>query len=350
MDSNPLRIAFYQKILPSTQPGGVANQVHWLANALCRRGHHVCCFTLSYRPADALYEVQSEPDQQPRSAVAKKFSAAHYFRSVSPKGFDIHHYHGDDYLIPRRVNHIRTFYGSALHEAMFAGSVGRLGYQLLFYLFEWYSLLRANTTAAISYATCTALPLVKKVIYCGIPLDRFSTTFNIERSPYPSILFLGDLNSRKRGALLIHHFTSYIRNKLPQAQLTVIGPQPVKGEGIHWIPRCSESELIQHYQRHWILCNPSSYEGFGVPLIEAMACGCAVVATPHAGAKEIIRNGINGLLVQPDSIGKEIYSLLTNTHVRKGIIEQGFCTARLFDITITAQLYEKVYYSCLHRC
>ncbi len=66
----------------------------------------------------------------------------------------------------------------------------------------------------------------------------------------------------------------------------------MRGEGIVNLGKKVPFEkLCELYQRAWILCLPSTYEGFGVPYIEAMASGTVAVASPNPGAKEILDNG-----------------------------------------------------------
>ena len=66
--------------------------------------------------------------------------------------------------------------------------------------------------------------------------------------------------------------------------------------------------LIELYQQAWLFCLPSSYEGFGVPYIEAMSCGTPVVATPNAGAREVLEEMAGGTL--PEAIAVCVLLLL----------------------------------------
>ena len=102
-----------------------------------------------------------------------------------------------------------------------------------------------------------------------------------------------------------------------------------------------EKSLIEKYRESWIYCLPSSYEGFGVPALEAMACGTPVVATVNAGIREIIRDRVNGVLCEPNLLVNDYKELLKDQQLRSGIIANGIESVRAFDIRRIAAEYEK---------
>lgn len=61
---------------------------------------------------------------------------------------------------------------------------------------------------------------------------------------------------------------------------------------------------------------PSSYEGFGVPYIEAMACGTPVVATVNDGANEVLSGGAFGKLCQDMDLGNVLLDMLKSSEAR----------------------------------
>jgi glycosyltransferase involved in cell wall biosynthesis len=334
-------IAFFSKYLPSDKPSGVSVQVHRLAQQLVKNGHNVTCFSFSPAPDDALYNVV-QLEWKVRSLLFRKLFPAIAFSKIPVGSFDIVHYHGDDYLCGGNDKRIRTFYGSALNEALHATAVSRFLYQALFYLFEWVSCTGKGRLVGISNATKKSLPCIKSVIYCSVPLDRY--TFN-ERSKttYPSLLFLGDLDSRKRGRLLLDVFEKEILPKFPDCILTIIGPQPCSGKNVCYIANCSEQELIQQYQKSWVYCMTSSYEGFGVPVIEASACGCAVVATVNKGISEIINNRMNGMVCTPETLGATVNDVIGSSELRSSLVRNGLTSVQAFATKKIAGEYEEMY-------
>jgi glycosyltransferase involved in cell wall biosynthesis len=96
-----------------------------------------------------------------------------------------------------------------------------------------------------------------------------------------------------------------------------------------------------------VLAFPSLYEGFGLPFIEAMACGCPVVAFNCSSAPEIISDA--GILVEPqnkDEFIKATISLIENKSLRDKLVEKGFQRAEYFSWQRAAQqtleTYEEV--------
>jgi phosphatidylinositol alpha-mannosyltransferase len=336
-----MKIAFFSKYLPSDKPSGVSVQVDRLASVLVARGHAVTCFSLSPSPDRAPYETVPLPGSG-TTRLAGKFLPALRFRDIDKRGFDICHYHGDDYLCSGSAHRVRTFYGSALFEALHAGKPGRFFYQAFFYALEWVSAFRNGTMVAISHATRRALPRVAHVIPCGVTLDRFSPDV-AGKTFHPSILFIGDFNSRKRGSLLLRAFAHEVLPAFPGCRLTVIGPQTVSAPNVVCRSSIGERELIEEYRRAWIYCMPSSYEGFGVPAIEAMACGTAVVACENSGIREVIDDGRNGMLCKEADLGTTLNRLIADTGMRNRLVAEGLMKAREFDMTIVGGKYEELY-------
>jgi glycosyltransferase involved in cell wall biosynthesis len=334
-------IAFFSKYLPSDKPSGVSVQVHRLAQQLVRNGHAVTCYSFSPAPEDAIYNVV-QLEWKTGSPLLRKLFPAIAFRSVSLKSFDINHYHGDDYLCKGSSRRVRTFYGSALNEALHAATVPRFMYQALFYFFEWVSCLKKGKLAGISRTTAKRLPCVRSVIYCSVPLEIY-TPGETSNTPNPSLLFLGDLDSRKRGRLLVNIFHGEIIKRFPDCTLTIIGPQPCNGKNIEYIGNCTEQELIRQYQKSWGCCMPSSYEGFGVPVLEAFACGCAVVATVNSGVREVITHEVNGMVCTPETLGITVIEVLENSKLRSSLIHNGKQSARSFATEKIAGEYERFY-------
>jgi len=254
------------------------------------------------------------------------------------------HYHGDDYLVKGSPRRVRTFYGSALQEALHGRRAGRVLYQALFYVFEIISCMRHGVKVGISRTTCSSLPFVRRHIPCGVPLDRFRP--GAEKTTHPSILFIGDMHSRKRGSLLLDIFTTHVLPAHPSCLLTIIGPEPVSHAHVRWLGHVDEQALVEQYQKTWVYCLPSSYEGFGVPAIEAMACATAVVAVDNAGTREIVRHEENGLLADDGTLGSCLNRALSDASLRARLCENGLrCVREHYDIRAVAAQYEHIYTS-----
>lgn len=343
-----MQIAFFSKNLPPNHPNGVSVQVDRLARALVERGHTVTIYSLSPSGAPAPYQHVQLKLPAATFPVFKKIATALLFRNINVSKFSIVHYHGDDYLCTGSARRVRTFYGSALQEASHALlQPGRFFYQSLFYLFEWVSCLKKGNTVAISHNTRCNLPSIKHVIPCCIPLKQYQP--DSRKSSTPSILFLGDLTSRKRGALLIRTFLREVLPTLPSCILTVVGPVRCSGKNIIYAGNLTEADLIAAYKRSWICCVPSSYEGFGVPMLEAMACGTAVVATKNAGSCELLQHNRTGLLCTPALLGTTLIALLRNHEQRASLVAAGLTFVQQFDCSNVAASYEQLYTAITQR-
>ena len=336
-----MNIAFFSKHLPSDAPNGVSVQVDRLAAALITTGHRITCFSFSPRPSWARYD-HVQLSWGGASRWRRKFVPAIEFCKVKRQAFDISHFHGDDYLCSGAPRRARTFYGSALHEALHAASPDRFFYQALFYSLEWVSSFRGGTLTGISRMTKRALPLISHVIPCGVPLDRF-TPDPSSKSANPLLLFIGDFTSRKRGDLLLRVFRDEILPRFPACRLAIVGPESVAAANVSCLGRIDEADLIREYRKAWIYCLPSSYEGFGVPAIEAMACGTPVVACSNAGIREVIENGRTGVLCKPERLGESIVKLINDQKQRRNLCEQGLEEVKKYDMRVIAKRYEELY-------
>lgn len=108
----------------------------------------------------------------------------------------------------------------------------------------------------------------------------------------------------------------------------------------------SDSHLAKLYNRSIAFVYPSLYEGFGIPLLEAMACGTAVIASDSSSIPEVI--GDAGLLVNPganDDLTDSLLLLLDNESERTRLVEIGRERSKLFSWDKTAAQTLEVYQS-----
>lgn len=112
---------------------------------------------------------------------------------------------------------------------------------------------------------------------------------------------------------------------------------------IHY-PYTTDSHLAKLYRCSIALVYPSRYEGFGIPTLEAMCCGTAVVASNSSSIPEVV--GDAGLLFDPSSIGDLadiLLFLVAHPAERDRLIAKGYQRAKLFSWDKTASETIDVY-------
>ena len=110
-----------------------------------------------------------------------------------------------------------------------------------------------------------------------------------------------------------------------------------------------EDDLPSVYSGAFAFIFPSLYEGFGFPPLEAMACGTAVIGTANGGARELITDGENGLLVHPSDTEKcaeLITKVLKDNFLRANLAQKGRETVKGFSsekmVRETLEIYQQV--------
>lgn len=114
------------------------------------------------------------------------------------------------------------------------------------------------------------------------------------------ILFIGREWERKGGPILVEAFKA-VREAHPEATLVVAGCNPeIDAEGVTVLGEISPDVAREQYVRAALFCMPTRIEPFGVVFVEAQAHALPVVATRIGALPDIVKDGVTGLLVQPD--------------------------------------------------
>ena len=159
-----------------------------------------------------------------------------------------------------------------------------------------------------------------------------------------TILYVGRADPYKNLGTLIRAVAG-IRSHCPfPLRLAVVGsPDPRYPEAprlasqlavedvMDWMGYVTDSELVEAYRSADVLAQPSRYEGFGLQVLEAMACGLPVVCSNAASLPEVA--GDAALTVAPDdheALGARIREVLENSDVSRGMIERGLHQAARF--------------------
>jgi glycosyltransferase involved in cell wall biosynthesis len=109
-----------------------------------------------------------------------------------------------------------------------------------------------------------------------------------------------------------------------------------------------ENELGHYYKNAKCFIFPSEYEGFGIPILESMACGCPIVLTNNSSFPEVAGNaGIYFELNNSVDLKNKIENLLQNEELRKEFSLKGFEQVKKFDWKIASMKCFKLYKSAI---
>jgi alpha-1,3-rhamnosyl/mannosyltransferase len=111
-----------------------------------------------------------------------------------------------------------------------------------------------------------------------------------------------------------------------------------------------EEDLPLIYSAATVFCFPSLYEGFGLPILEAMACGTPVVCSNTSSLPETA--GDAALLVDPkapDDLAQACRSLLDDVDRQKSLVTRGLSHAKQFTWARTAELALEAYRAAASR-
>jgi len=199
-----------------------------------------------------------------------------------------------------------------------------------------------------------ALPMEKiKVIYLGVEknlnaiseenLIRVKEKYHL---PEKFILFLGALEPRKNLAGVIKTFIAL--NNLNDYQLIIGGTGDWRqgeifnltknNQRIKFLGYVNEADKPALYQLAKVFVYPSYYEGFGLPLLEAMTYGCPVICGSNSSQTEVV--GLAGLLVNPynmSEIKQAIEGIIFDDDFRQQLIAKGLERSKMFSWQKTAQ-------------
>jgi glycosyltransferase involved in cell wall biosynthesis len=154
------------------------------------------------------------------------------------------------------------------------------------------------------------------------------------------VLAVGTLEPRKNLASLVE---AARRNDV---ELRVVGARgwggvEVGGNGVRWLGEVSDADLARLYRGAACLAYPSVYEGFGIPVLEAMACGTPVV-TSRGTAMEEVADGA-AVLVDPSDPAELAAGIERAASERDSLVARGLERARSFRWDAVADATVAVY-------
>jgi len=193
------------------------------------------------------------------------------------------------------------------------------------------------------------------------PLERAEVKATIERYDinFPYILYVGSLESRKNLPRLLEAYNRF-HQQFPKWKLVIVGARKWKFSPIfetvqrlglqshvHFTGYVEEEDLPALYNGAELFVFPSLYEGFGLPVLEAMACGTPVITSNSSSLPEVA--GDAALLIDPydvDAIAGAMKQVLSDPALASTMRKKGLDRAQQFTWERTARetlaVYEQV--------
>ena len=346
------RLTFYQ-------PAGIGNYVLSLARELCAllpEGLRMLISRRDHVTADAVPRAVFHRLWTPPHHRLEQYALA---MEIVPIACDV--FHAPDFIPPflSRVPTVVTVHDCAflrmpelLTEASqrYYGQIGP-------------AVRHASRIVAVSH--CTKQDLVELVgadprkidVVYEAPDERFSRIDpSVSQSAClavgldkPFLLFVGTHEPRKNLHRLLRAY-ALASEKMDVPDLAIVGRRGWLVENldqtvedlqlagrVHWLGRLSDHTLVHLYNCTVALMFPSLYEGFGLPMVEAMACGAPVVAGNLGALPEI--SGGAALLVDPfcvQAIADGIERILSNPTLREDLKGRGLERVRSFSWKLAA--------------
>ncbi len=325
--------------------GGVADYTYWAARALTERGHHVLCITTSAEAcapdaAGTLEMLDASSDDL--EGQVEQLLQLHGIELVWMQTLHARHVNlcrsACDAVGAKLVCHLHVNPAASMagytdclagdwYECRHGRRVGAFLYALMRYPFcYWRRSLIERRRLRFIYQCADAFVLLSesfKEEFCRVAGMTVAPKLHALSNPLllappavlpekrKEVLYVGRLPWQHKRVDRLLKAWSRVEADFPDWQLTIVGEGAAQdlykelGRELK-LKRVSfegKQDPRPYYARARIFCMTSSFEGFGLVLIEAQAAGCVpVVFESYASVHDIIDDGINGCLVKPFDI------------------------------------------------
>jgi glycosyltransferase involved in cell wall biosynthesis len=311
-------------------PIGGAIAIYEFANAMRRRGHEV---QLVHR--DFMGDRVEKPDDI--SWCEFEDGILHHF----PKPFDVTALPEGDFIFYFDEN---LPVSSGLPLIFVQGAMISLKKQRLRMLTPCPKLCVA--TWLIDLGLQIGVPKDQLIhVPCGLKHEKYRLLSPIEQRP-PRACMLYHTHLMKDVATGVRALEK-VKETFPQVQTVVFGTRDPVRPIPSWISfmRSPDQDVLVRdiYNQSRIFVLPSILEGFGLPAIEAMACGCALVTTSNGGSDDYAIHGETALVSEPkdaQAMANHIQSLFVDCDYRVQLATRGNEYVKRFDWDTSAKILE----------
>ncbi len=358
---------------PSTH-GGVQEHVYYLSNALNKLGHKITIFgaanTKRYRSYRSIGKSINVPMPNGEWADINFWPNGRKPSEIINKGnFDICHI--EEPLAPfiswellKNVNipKIVTF-----HVSWDNNSVGNV-LNLIFPFFK--KQFSSYINGAIYVSEITKKRFIRlcdrrvpqKTILNGLDHALYFPEENNKADGNIKILFLARLISKK-GLIYLLKAMEILVKEFPKIKLVIVGDGNERkkfenfviesglNQNVKFVGSVSDLVKRRHYQQADIFCAPYVDEGYGLTVLEALACGCSVVGFKNEAFKESLKNYPQPeLLVKPRNyfaLANVLKKLIKDAELRDKLKNWGLRESRKYNWDETARKTEQFYFQIL---
>lgn len=187
------------------------------------------------------------------------------------------------------------------------------------------------------------------VVHCGLDHATYRTdpaaAPGAAKSPHPTVVFVGRLRRYKGVDWVMRAFPAVLA-RVPKARLLVIGDGPFEAalrraaarlgvaQAVDFLGFLPAAEKVKRLREAWVVVQPSPKEGWGLTVIEAGACGAAVVAADSPGLRDSVRRDQTGLLVpygDDGALSAALLRVLEDRRLRERLAAAGIARAATFS-------------------
>ena len=245
-----------------------------------------------------------------------------------------------------------------IHDLAYLQYPNQVSSVMLWYYQKYMPQFIEKADQIIAVSQSTSLDIIKhfpaskpkiQVVYNGVR-NRGKSILSQEKTAIPGtdkpyFISIGSIHPRKNTAGLLRAFEKMREQISQEVNLVIIGRKAWKTQSIQWIydlhkfkndiyftGYLADEEMFAYLANSVGLVYVSYFEGFGLPIVEAMACGTPVITSDRSSMKEIA--GGAALLVNPEDpadIAAGMTAVLKDLELRENLRNLGLQRARLFD-------------------
>ena len=182
------------------------------------------------------------------------------------------------------------------------------------------------------------------VVHCGLDHDRYRPDPSQAKAEAPTLVFVGRLR-RYKGLDWVLRSLPRVLERVPDARLEIIGDGPYAGalrrlvrelgleRAVSFLGFLPGPGKVARLRAAWAVVQPSPKEGWGLTVVEASACGTAVVASDAPGLRDSVRRDETGLLVpygDRAALADALARVLTDRALRERLERGGLAWAARF--------------------